>query len=193
MAPRVSFIVSAYDRPEHLKLCLQSLVLQTMTDWDAIVMDNAVSPEARMAHWSVCSGARVRYVATPSPHNVSCYHSADYAVQHIAKGEWLCFPSDDSYYVPQFAERMLAAADAGGWQLVYSNLVWGRQGIHTQLDCKPQLCCIDKTNFMIRRDKMIPFPGKQNGPCCADGHLIDVLVADGIVVGKVDQLLVVHN
>ena len=38
---RCSFIISAFDRPGHLKCLLASLAIQTEPDFNAIIMDNS--------------------------------------------------------------------------------------------------------------------------------------------------------
>jgi hypothetical protein len=52
-----------------------------------------------------------------------CYWSAEYAARQ-AKGDWLCFPCDDCYYVPEFQERMLEIAALYGWKLVLCDAVY---------------------------------------------------------------------
>lgn len=197
MTPRISFIVSAHSRPEHLRLCLQSLDVQTIPDWEAIVTDSASDDVVALSHKVICSEfSRVRYVRTPPELRIDCYYSSEYALP-LTSGEWLCFPSDDSYYVPCFAEKVLAmGADC---DLVVCDFVWGRtvdgRVEYSYREAAPQVCFVDKTTFVIRRDRMIPWPQKNpNGvPTCCDGLLVEAVAASGARVSRMTDLLVVHN
>lgn len=193
MTHRISFIVSAYNRPKALVLCLQSLILQTFTDWEAFVMDNSDNEAISEAHWAACGvDPRVRYIYTPEGHRDSCYHSSTYGARNLARGEWLSFPSDDSYFVPQYAERMMAVADKNtNLGFLYCDMVWGHDTVHEWMECLPVRGRIDKTNFMVRRDKM---PGFNTVDIkLSDGILIEHLVHSGVPHEKVPQPLVVHN
>jgi hypothetical protein len=113
-------------------------------------------------------------------------------------GEFLCFPSDDSYYVPSFGEKMLRAATLNGWDLVYCNTLYDLAKIgegqgYGVLNVEPRRYKIDKTCFIVRRRWFEGFPGKTEGSCEADANLIEQLVVKGISHGKVNEVLVVHN
>jgi glycosyltransferase involved in cell wall biosynthesis len=187
----ISFIVSAHDRPIALRLCLLSLILQKYTDWEMIVVDNAETDEIARQHEDACSmDARIKYLRTGC---TTCYESSEIGAG-IAKGDWLCFPSDDSYYLPEFAGKLISHAEANKLELVYCDLVMAGEENCIVLNCQPKCCHIDKTNFMLKRNRMIPFPGKVPGErSCSDGLLIDELMGLGIRQGKVPQPLCVHN
>ena len=197
---KVSFVISAYDRPQCLKLCLQSLVLQSEDDWEAIVMDN--SPDIITQHKNEAAtrvDKRITYVSTPPAYSIECYSSAWFGSKYIAQGDWLCFPSDDSDYTPIFSKLMLQAAAKTGWELVYCDFVHGcymnQQFSYQTLLTEPRECYIDKTTFLLRREWMRDWPGRPKTPTRAncDGWLIEQLVRDGIRHGRVPHVLVVHN
>lgn len=120
------------------------------------------------------------------------YYSCETGAK-IAKGEWLCFPSDDSYYVPQFAARMIKCGEDNEADLVYCDLVHGHHDTHNFLSCYPRVGQIDKTNFIIRRSKMEPFSMKDINYELSDGYFIESVIKHGAKVAKLSQLLVVHN
>ncbi len=195
--PKLSFVVSTCDRPGMLPIVLHSLAVQTFTDFEVIVTDN--SPTIAMSFLNnKCvddlADRRFRYTITSGR---DCYFSAEWAVKHECKGEFLCFPSDDSYYVPCFAEIMLKAADLNRWGLVYCNMVYDARfnGQHyAVVNVQPMVNSIDKTGFMMKRSWFEGFPGKvESGPCKADGELIESLIERGIQHGKVHDVMVVHN
>lgn len=194
--PRISFIVSAYDRPAALKLCLLSLILQTERNWEAIVTDNYQGSTYNELNEGVVfelGDERIRYLHTGDT-APECYRAAEIA-SIDARGDFLCFPSDDSYYAPYFAERLLALADHNGFELVFSDLVIVGPDNAIVLPCMAACCHIDKTNFLLKRSRFTEFPGKsleQGGRSCSDGLLIDEVVRQGIGYGKVAQPLCVH-
>lgn len=199
---KISFIVSAFDRPQALKLCLQSLVLQTEKEWEAIVTDNGPYSSDTISIIREFRDPRIIYLHTGA---INCYYSADMAVG-IARGEWLAFPCDDTYYVPTFAEKMLYAAETGlgcdrcagdkegSLDLVCCDFVWGRLNSWTYCDGAPQVCHINKSTFLINRGKMRPFPQKEVLPLpVSDGLLAEEIVAEGGKVGRVTEILVCTN
>ena len=185
---KCSFIVSAYDRPRHLACLLRSLQLQTESSFEVIVTDNARLPNmASLNEQAVeeIADTRFHYSRTHLP---DCYQSANQGAQ-LACGEYLCFPSDDNYYVPRFLETMLqSAAD-----LIYCDCIYDGYGVeYAPMNVAPKLGEIDKGGFLIRREK---FPGFREAlpGSPADGWLVEQLVRDGATHAKAPGYLWVHN
>lgn len=195
---KLSFVVSCFNRPDLLGCCLYSLKGQTLPDFEVLVTDNAVD-HRRSRNRAMVLGMndpRFRYA---NPRTPGCYHSAEWALPQVT-GEFVCFPSDDSYYVPVFAETMLEAAEERRWDLVYCDAVYSRgwfkgvDGGYRAVTVEPKLHHIDKTFFIVRRRSMIEWPNKiPNAPCWSDGYLVEALRNRGVRHGKVDEVLVVHN
>ena len=199
----ISFIVTAYNRPLALRTCLSSLCQQTIEDWEIKIMDN--SDHFYLQNKEVYEGfhySRMSYQTTKdktitdansSGHKYSLYKATEIGVENT-KGKWLCFPNDDSYYCPWFTERMLRAAEKNTWDLVYCDIVMGGPKEHHLLEARPKLCCIDKTNFIMRREWFQGFPqGHGDSYPQADGLMIEELVRRGIRHGRVPEVLCVHN
>ena len=195
--PVCTFVVSAFNRPVELKLCLLSLVCQSRVDWSAIVTDNAMDSTYRdlnrdAVEW--VGDPRIQYAYTGDQAK-NCYISANIGAQE-AEGEWLAFPSDDGYVCPWYLERMLRrAADL---DLVYCDIVLGSAQSHRFLSQQPRCCEIDKTGFSVRREWFNRVGGfvienVDGGASTADGQFIERVVAAGARHGKVDEVLVVHN
>lgn len=186
---KLSFIVSTFNRPHVLRCLLSSLALQTENDFEVIVTDNSDSPEAIFETRLITSENRFRYIKT---NRRECYSSAEDGAA-VAKGDFLCFPSDDNYYLPQFAELMLRHAINGGYDLVYCDCVYGRPNtIPKYFQAHPRLNHIDKGGFIINRKMFTEFPEK-DVVSCSDGRLIENLVRSGIKHSKADGVLWVHN
>jgi len=210
--PKVSYIVSAYDRPEMLRCCLASLAVQTDGDFEVLVADNAPTFKQQVLNDTAAmhlNDGRFRHYDTDCVKTCAgwdCYHSAEYVARHWAKGEWVCFPSDDSYYVPIFQEVMLYQANGLGRDMVYCDWLCDRRG-HGEgfgpgryhwVNAEAKISRIDKTGFLVKRALFVDigFPGKNMDevkPCAADGELIEGLVRRGVPHCKVNEILMVHN
>lgn len=200
-SPRVSYIVSAFDRPRHLRGCLSTLQVQTDGDFEVIVADNG--PMGSMEHNREIVEAmvdeRFHHYDTGIGHpQFDCYWSSDYLIERgWVRGEWLCFPSDDSLYLPPFQETLLKHADVNGWDLVFPEMLYDRRihGKYAVINSRPSVGGIDKTGFMIRRSVWPGWPGKNEtlGASCCDGVLVEQMVASGVKWGKVEEILCVHN
>ena len=194
-AVSISYILSAYHRPDELACVLYSLKLQTQSDFEVIVTDNSTDPGIAARNRSVIydlQDARFHYY---NPRTIDCYTSAEWAIP-MARGEFLCFPSDDSYYMPLFGEVLLKAARNNNLDLAYCNMIIDPRyfGMYWMLDVVAQLNCIDKTGFILRKSKFTRFPGALSTRFVdTDGRLISELVRQGIRHGKVKDILVVHN
>ena len=212
--PKVTYIVSAYNRPEMLRCCLSSLAVQTDRDFEVIVADNAPAFEMTQQHQEIVADLRDSRFHHRDTNCVKtcagwdCYHSAEYVAKNWAKGDWLCFPSDDSYYVPFFQQTMLYCAENNMWDLVYCNIIrnddsvdgrkmTGAQGDYYFLwKVAPHVGGIDKVCFFVKRALFIGFPGKATDtpmPTACDGALIEQLVKNGVRHGKAEGIMAVHN
>ncbi len=184
-----------------LPVVLHCLAAQTFTDFEVIVTDNTKDRSILAKNIRMVRGlgdSRFLHCNTGALGSLDCYSSAEFAVKSESNGDFICFPSDDSYYVPPFAEIMLAAAEQNRWDLVYCNMIYDTRfngKSYAPVDVLPKLNCIDKTGFILRRSWFNGFPGKSDtgGACKADGELIESLIARGISHGKVSDFLMVHN
>lgn len=186
---KCSFIVSAFDQPKHLLCLLASLAIQDEPNFEVIVTDNSLDGQ-NLEPVRTINDTRF-YHAYAAKRN--CYESANFGAIH-ARGDYLCFPSCDNYYVPGFLRLMLEQkAD-----LIYCNVLTdprSRRGGITEyrvLDVKPKKSAIDKGGFLVRRSKFQPFPWERSLQS-ADGMLIDTLVKSGISHAKAPGILWIHN
>jgi GT2 family glycosyltransferase len=194
MAQSISYIVSCYDRPDCLICCLASLKLQTHKNYEIIVTDNSTDEETMEKHRKTCEQFGAKYMNTRA---ITCYHSAEMGAK-VAVGRYLCFPSDDSYYMPKFGESLLQAAHEHDAAFAFCEMIHNEAPptyTHRVRGVKPRLGYIDKTGFIVRRDLFPYFPCKPvlPVPCGADGLLIEYLKKAGAKYVKIDDVLVVHN
>jgi len=193
---KISYIVSAHNEPDRLPCCLWSLRAQTDKDFEIIIADNSETMKQRTAIYDIAKSIfpNARYFATGQP---ECFHAANAVALH-AQGEFLCFPSDDSYYMPVFGEQMhLAGREA---DFVMCHMVYDKRcghGHYTAIPQEPKRFWCDKTGFIIRKDKFPSFPNiKTSGSrwdMSSDGEMAELVVSQGARWKVIPDVLVVHN
>lgn len=189
----VTYLISAHVRPEALRICLSSLRYQTVKG-HLVVCDN--HPER--LNEAEASIAHAAYFPTGIHGAKGCYESSMLALRgHIPiHGDWLGFPNDDSFYVDEYTQLMLQAANDHGWQFVYCDMLYDRRrnGKWEVLSAAPGTGSIDKTNFLVQRqvfERIGGWPEAQND--WRDGALAERLVRERIPHGKAPYgAMVVH-
>lgn len=193
----ISFIVSLLDRTPFLNACLASLAVQDGPN-QIVVCSNTLDQDVMTDHIKMTEKYGGECLLTGTWGAKSCYRSANLVHPEIIKGDWVCFPSDDSLYVCKFSEIMLRTAVEKKADLVYCDCVY-RKGEtanpqwkdYTVLSTEPRMGKIDKTCFILRRELFNGFPQHPKGWC--DGALIEQLVRDGVRHAKAPGILVVHQ
>lgn len=203
----LTYVVSAFNRHLMLPVALWSIKGQSHQDFECVVADNAENRTTARAHadtvLSLCD-RRFQYVYTGNKIKVSdCYWSAEWVVKHMARGKWLCFPCDDTYLVPEFAQRMLIAAVRENADYVFvKNIIAGPEalgGPDTGYAMWTQrLHRTAKTSFIVKRqvfDEVGGFKGKMDRPGTvnADYFFSTQMVTAGKRIARVDECLLVHN
>lgn len=188
----ISYVVSFLERGAALDACLATLGTQAENTADIVVCCNSVKDEIIADCKRICDrhGAHMEMTGLAGAKNG--YESAN-MVAGTAKGDYLCFPSDDSLYVQGFSRTMLGV-DA---DLVYCDCVYrvgsekSRWAPYSLLNTQPRMGRIDKTCFIVKRALFDGFPPHPRNWC--DGALIDKLVARGVKHAKASGILAVHQ
>jgi len=202
--PRLTFIVVAFGDYYQLRTCLSSLVDQTVDDLEVIVVDNTPATDVvTRDNLDLCHmDPRIRYTNTSQQTCIRdlglrhsyCLYTATEIGAAMATGDFLCFPNQDSYYAPVFAERMLRVAGTTGSDIVYCDFVHGVPG--RPYHVTESACCvgmIDKTSFILRRSLFPGFPDKHTDYEKADGLMIEKLARAGVARRRLAECLVFHN
>lgn len=111
-----SIIVPIYNAAPYLRQCLDSLLSQTVTDWEAILVDDASGDEsARIAEEYVARDARIHLLQQPVNRGQSAARNRGLAE---ARGEYIAFLDSDDWWDQEYIEQHLAAID--GYDMVQS-------------------------------------------------------------------------
>jgi glycosyltransferase involved in cell wall biosynthesis len=185
-----SFIVSAFENPARLACLLRSLQIQSEPNFEVLIADNTATETAVAKNREVVEqlgDSRFKYI---NARLSDCYCSANYGAS-LATGDYLCFPSDDGYYVPRFLQTML---DAGPADLIYCDCIYDGHGASYRLmDVAPVGGRIDKGGFLVRRERFSGFKGPAGADRAADAWLIEALIKTGVTHTKAPGYLWVHN
>ncbi len=156
-APTFSVVIPTLGRPELLSEAVASVLAQTRTDWECIVVDDGAGAEL------TTTDPRIRLVHRPTSGGPAAARNTGIAA---ARGRYVAFLDDDDRFTPlrlELAAEALARADIA--------LCWSRwfdedgpdpivQGRRLQGDVSG--CILDATTpqlgaTAVRADRLVPF------------------------------------
>lgn len=134
--PEVSVILPTCDRPELLGRAVESILRQTLVDFELLIVDNnrTAPPVAKNPG---LAGAfidpRVRIIQAGNARNAAMARNAGLAA---ARGAWITFLDDDDWYRPDklAAQHTLATATCAPLVLCGYELVWPHRRRSRQVD-----------------------------------------------------------
>ncbi len=126
----ISILVTTYNRPDKLKRCLASILAQTYTDFEVIIIDDASDCEQDLP-----SDPRIKYhrntINVGSKHGDRA-HIKDF-LSRLATGEYFIYLCDDDYWISDtLLERQIALFAAHPTASVVIGGQMSDFGTHTQ-------------------------------------------------------------
>lgn len=122
----ISVIIPAYNAQAYLRECLESVLAQSYTDWEAVIVDDG-STDSTLGIARSYAGRdnRIKVVSTPNRGQAS---ARNVALETVG-GQWITYiDSDDSLHPMAFA-RMLDVAESSGADVVSAGYVKSVGGI----------------------------------------------------------------
>lgn len=114
----ITVITPTYKRHLYLKNAIESVLTQTYTDFEYIIVDdNPPDSEDRKLTQDVISGftdPRIFYVKNEK--NLGGAGSRNVAIE-MAKGEYIAFLDDDDMYLPDRLKVQVEAMEKNGWEV----------------------------------------------------------------------------
>lgn len=101
--PKISIIVPVYNTEKYLRPCLDSILAQTFTDWEAILVDDGSKDQSG----TICdeySARDPRFVVVHKP-NEGVAKARITAFEH-SKGELITFIDSDDYVSSEYLEKL---------------------------------------------------------------------------------------
>jgi hypothetical protein len=175
---------------------LSSLVVQTNENWEAIIMSEAMDADNYDAITNVVEvldDDRLRLVMCARHHKDWHQTVKKMGANDHAKGEMLCFPNDDVYYVPTFVQRVMESVRAYGHDLVYCDWLNPEFGYSVHA-AAPAVGHIDVGGFAVSaRAWNTTKDAWQCGSQTADGEYVEAVVRANFRHAKIPGVCYVKN
>ena len=110
----VSAIITTKNRCELLERAIQSVINQTFTDIECIVIDDASTDCTR----EICAKYPVKYIYIPKEESRGGNYARNLGVKH-SSGEYCAFLDDDDYWLPSKIEKQYNLALQTKASLIY--------------------------------------------------------------------------
>ena len=107
--PLVSVIIPTYNRPEMLQETIASIAAQTMTDWQAIIVDDGSIPAVNEQEIQAQFGNKFQVLRHAVAQGVSGAKSAGV---NAATGKYLAFLDDDDLFAPTYLASAIEILEA---------------------------------------------------------------------------------
>ena len=115
MEPSVSIVMPTFNRIEFLRATVESVLRQTMPDWELVIADDGSNAQTLGYLESLTREQRIRLLRRHPSGNAGAARNAGIAA---AQAEWLAFLDSDDLWAPTKLERQLAVLRANpecGW------------------------------------------------------------------------------
>ena len=119
--PEISIIVPVYKVEKYLNECIDSILAQTFTDFELILVDDG-SPDncPALCDAAAAKDSRIRVIHQQN----KGLSGARNAGIEIARGNWLSFIDSDDSVDKTFCEKLYHAAKQAGAKLVVSDILY---------------------------------------------------------------------
>jgi glycosyltransferase involved in cell wall biosynthesis len=116
-APKVSVIVPTFNRPGPLLEALRSILNQTCQDFEIIVVNDAGLDVGEVVT-ALAPPGQIAYLRhTRNQDRAAARNTA----LRAARGKYVAYLDDDDLFYPDHLESLIALAESGGHQVVYSD------------------------------------------------------------------------
>lgn len=177
MIPDLSFICIA-DRPDNLRHLIACLRLQTNPRWELLVLDQTPRAACLAPVQEVEALGERRLQWYSVPHFGDHGQTVKYGYTIKARGEYVCYPCDDGYYVPIFVQDMVSYARMNKWDMIYCNFLLDEMVNLTRYqayDVAPVIGRVDGGGFIVKPQFVIE-DGWGDRTGTGDGALVERLV-----------------
>jgi len=106
--PRVSVIIASWNNGVYLHRCLESLSVQTVMDFEVIVVDNDSNDDSVLDLERKWMNLELRLKRLDENRG---YAAANNIGAHLARGRWLALLNADAFPEPDWLENLLRAAE----------------------------------------------------------------------------------
>lgn len=157
MTPKISVIVPVYNAEQYLNQCIESIINQTFTDYELVLIDDGSTDGSA----TICqSYARVNpNITVITQKNIGVSETRNRGMKR-AKGQWITFVDSDDYVAPDYLETLFKATGNGvDWVTSGIEFVYGN-GTTSQQMPTPGTFTTDNTQglFTVTTQKLVTSP-----------------------------------
>ena len=110
VAPPVSVVIPAYNRVDSIRVAVESVLRQSWTDFELLVVDDGSTDGTREAVRAI-PDPRLRLIETPR--NMGASAARNLGIEE-ARGDWVAFQDSDDEWLPLKLEKQMARLQAPG-------------------------------------------------------------------------------
>lgn len=115
---KLSIIIPVYQVKDYLKECIDSILNQSYTDWELIIIDDGSTDGSA----EICDGYACEKVKIIHQQNEGLSVARNRGLE-IASGAYIGFVDSDDYLLPNFFETLISLADQYHADIVCSNIL----------------------------------------------------------------------
>ncbi len=181
-SPRVSVIMPTYNRPDLIRESIESVISQTFTDWELIVVNDGGGREVEAAMEKYLKDPRVRYVFAEHGGTASAINAG----LHLSRGSLLAYLDDDDIFYSHHLEtlvhfldknpdaqaahtlfyRSLQKRKQGSWETVTKKVVYGAE--YSTASWRRGIQVPGRNPLMHRRSVTDEIGGASEWLCCCE-------------------------
>lgn len=102
----ISVIVPLYNKETVIARCINSVIMQSLSDWELIIVDDGSTDKSAIVVETYLPNKRIKYLPKS---NGGVSSARNYGIRH-AKGEWIIYIDADDYFLPNGLEELLNLA-----------------------------------------------------------------------------------
>jgi GT2 family glycosyltransferase len=107
--PRIGVVIPAHNRVDYLPQAVESVIAQTVDDWELVVVDDGAEADVRAAIAPYLSDRRISYHRQANAGRCVARNNG----ASLTRAEFLCFLDDDDRYLPDGLEMLISGFGAG--------------------------------------------------------------------------------
>ena len=125
MSPKVSVILTSYNKPHYLQRAIDSVLTQTYDNYELIIAeDNSNDPEVFSVIQSYLENKKVKYfnsfVKDEDRLKTARYATQiNKAVREYSDGKYICYLSDDDYFYSEMLEKLVNSAEKYSYEVCF--------------------------------------------------------------------------
>ena len=116
-SPLVSVIMPAYNAQDYIAEAIRSVMAQTVTDWELLVIDDGSADDTcRIVSELACSDSRIRLLVNEE--NLGAAGTRNRGLE-LSRGEYVALLDSDDYWKPQLLSKMMDCARQTQADIIY--------------------------------------------------------------------------